>query len=164
MDRRDFFESLVYHTIDRRRFTQQSPVMPDVWIRYGLDPGGQLELIMVPDWNFTPVVLARELKERLKKDRTNEQLQLFRNSDEKSSAFVAYNQNVVVATLCFDELIRAVLPLSSWWGNFIANLDAKGQDQLVKHLKKSKKFAADLSRVLCGEKVHEFFTVTVWQT
>ncbi len=158
MDRRDFFESLVYHTIDGRRFTQQSPVMPDVWIKYGLDPGGQLELIMVPDWNFTPVELARELKERLKKDRTNEQLQLFRNSDKKSSAFVAYNQNVVVATLCFDELIRAVLPLSSWWGESISQLDVEGEDHLVQHLKKTKKCVSDIASVMGGDEAHQFFT------
>ena len=29
-DRRDFFENLVYHSFDRRRYLQQSPVIPDV--------------------------------------------------------------------------------------------------------------------------------------
>ena len=64
-DLRDFLESVVYHTGDRRRYTQQSPVMPDVWISYGMDPGEQLELLLVPDWHYTPAALAAALKERL---------------------------------------------------------------------------------------------------
>lgn len=31
-DRREFLEGLVYHSVDGRRFTQQTPIMPDVWI------------------------------------------------------------------------------------------------------------------------------------
>ena len=159
IDRRDFFENLVYYSIDHRRFTQQSPVMPDVWIRYGMDPDKRLEVIMVPDWNFTPIELAIELKDRLKKDRTNRQLQVFRSNEKKSrSPAVAYNQNVVVATLWFDELIRAVLPLSSWWGKNIAQLDANEEDQIFQRLKKPQKFVADLSDALCGEKEHPYIT------
>jgi len=51
-DRRDFFESLVYQSVGRRRFTQQSPVMPDVWIQYGMRPGQPQQLLMVPNCLF----------------------------------------------------------------------------------------------------------------
>ncbi len=86
-DLRDFLEGVVYHTGDRRRYTQQSPVMPDVWISYGMDPGEQLELLLVPDWHYTPAALAAALKERLdlNGDR-NKRLAKFRHSRKKSSS------------------------------------------------------------------------------
>ncbi len=120
-DRRDFFENLVYQTVDRRRFTQQSPVMPDVWIHYGMNPGEQQHLLMVPDWHYTPAALTGGIKERLSGDRDNARLRRFRLVPRNPEpAAVAHNQSAVVATLWFDQLIRAVLPLSGWWRDAIA--------------------------------------------
>jgi subtilisin family serine protease len=124
---REFFESLVYHTVDRQRFTQQSPVMPDVWISYGLEPGKKQELLMVPHWHHTAGDLALALKGRLAADRDGARLAAFRQPDDRPAA-IAYNQNAVVATLWFDQLLRAVLPLSEWWRDRIARIgDRKGR-------------------------------------
>ena len=57
-DLRSFLEEIVYQGRNQRRFTQQSPVMPDVWLEYGALAGNQLELLLVPDWNYTPAKLA----------------------------------------------------------------------------------------------------------
>ena len=70
-DRREFFENVVYHNVARRRFTQQSPVMPDVWIQYGLRPGTQCDLLMVADWHYTPTQLAASLNDNLARDHSN---------------------------------------------------------------------------------------------
>ncbi len=114
-DLRDFLEGVVYHTGDRRRYTQQSPVMPDVWISYGMHPGEQLELLLVPDWHYTPAALAAALKERLDLNGARKKrLAKFRRSGKNLPPAVAHNQNTVVATLWFDELVREVLPLSRW--------------------------------------------------
>lgn len=113
-DLRAFFENVLYHAVPPRRFTQQSPVMPDVWISYGMDPGRQVELLMVPNWHYTTADLAQELKDRLAADREGGfKPSRFRRGKAQSAA-VAHNQNVVVARLFFDELIRVVLPLSHW--------------------------------------------------
>lgn len=121
-DLRSFLEEIVYQGRNQRRFTQQSPVMPDVWLEYGALAGNQLELLLVPDWNYTPAKLAAELKNRLKRDQENESgLRQFRKKG--GSPKVAFSQNVVVARLWFDQLIRIALPLSHWWHKFVAQVD-----------------------------------------
>ena len=163
-DRREFFENLVYFTFQRRRFLQQSPVMPDVWIKYGLEPSKQIDLLMVPNWHFTTADLARELKERLKADHTNKKLAAFRAARGKGRPqAIAHNQNVVVATLWFDELIRAVLPLSDWWKRSIAQItNNSDKDQLHKRLKQQKTMEKDLVTAWGGTKPKQISSDVVW--
>lgn len=126
MDLRDFFEGLVYETGGNRRYLQESPVMPDVWIRYGLEPGIQQELLMVPDWKHTTADLSACLKDRLRQE--GEPPGPFRNPEvEPRPAAVAHNQHTVVATLWFDQLIRIVLPLSPWWRDAVVGLGGGGR-------------------------------------
>ena len=135
-DRRGFLEDVVYCGERQRRFTQQSPIMPDVWIRYGLSAGEQQEILLVPNWHHSTADLARAIKSRLKSDKTRQRqdmLSQFRK-DKGKPASIAFNQNVVVANLWFDELIRAVLPLSKWWRTSIAQIDMKPDERLVQSL------------------------------
>ncbi len=120
-DRRDFFEHVVYHGLDHRRFTQQSPVMPDVWIQYAMHPGEQQQLLMVPDYHYTTADLSAALRKRIAGDTTT-MARLRLVSKRIGPPAVVHNQNVVAATLWFDELVRAVLPLSGWWRDAIARV------------------------------------------
>ncbi len=135
-DRRGFLEDVVYCGERQRRFTQQSPIMPDVWIRYGMDAGEQQELLMVPNWHFSTADLAKAIKERLKTDKKHEKtLGQFRKG-KGTRPSIAFNQNVVVANLWFDQLIRVVLPLSKFWRTHIAQVDLKPAERLVQSLTK----------------------------
>jgi len=108
--------------------------MPDVWIRYGLYAGEQQELLLVPNWHYSTADLASAIKSRLKYDKPHQdKLRQFRNGKGKPAS-IAFNQNVVVANLWFDELIRAVLPLSKWWRTYIAQLDLEPDERVVKSL------------------------------
>jgi subtilisin family serine protease len=149
-DLREFFEQLVYHSASRR-FTQQSPVMPDVWIRFGTQPGRQQELLMVPDWNHTTAELASAMKARIAADEEFQGAAVYRHangdtdtgpaSDEELPAAprppgIAHNQNVVVATLWFDQLVRSVLPLSAWWQRSVAGVVKRSdRDRLAEGLR-----------------------------
>ena len=116
-DRREFFEQLVYHSVDGRRFTQQSPTMPDVWIQYGFDPGIQLDLLLVPDSAHSTAELARALRARLAED-ADRDLATFRYRRphvEPKPPAIAANTSVVAARLYLDEIVRVALPLSRWW-------------------------------------------------
>lgn len=145
-DRRDFFENLVYGGAKHRRFTQQSPVMPDVWIQYGMNPGRQQELLMVPNWHYTTADLTMQLKERLRADGKKRRFSRFRVSGkDRKPQKVVHNQNVVAATLWFDELVRAALPLSSWWLQSIARMhDRKDEDALHTLLEQKASFVKAL--------------------
>src|SRR5688500_4439495 len=82
IDEREFFERLVYHSSQGRRFTQQSPVMPAVWMHYGMNPGQRLDLLMEPDWHYTPAQLADMLAARLRLDESKKKrLDRFRLKD-----------------------------------------------------------------------------------
>lgn len=125
-DEREFFEKLVYHSTQGRRFTQQSPVMPDVWIHYGMEPGKQHELLMEPNWHFTPADLAAALSDRLALDKATA-FRAYRSGKAQGPA-IACNQNVVAVRLWFDQLVRAALPLSGWWKNSVAKLSIDDPD------------------------------------
>jgi serine protease AprX len=117
-DRRRQMETLIYGRQGTLRFTQDTPILPDVWLKYAEDPGGQHELLITPhdDARFGTTragELAKTLKERLARDDARQPPTAA--TARGPGAQVAYNQTTVVARLWFDELIRVVLPLSAWW-------------------------------------------------
>jgi hypothetical protein len=100
-------EELIFGTERFRRFTQDSPVMPDVWIAYGLDPGARQDLLLTPHVEASAPELGRVLRERLGGRETREH--------RPEEPRVAYNESYVVAELDFEELVKVALPLTHWW-------------------------------------------------
>src|ERR1043165_2278530 len=105
---RQFVEKLMFGTGRVRRFTQDSPVLPDVWLAYAgvmeeehlmRSRRGQLELLLTPYRDAQPGKVRKVLKERI----------------HDKSARVIYNQSTVMCDLTFEELVRCVLPITSWW-------------------------------------------------
>jgi serine protease AprX len=93
-------EEYVFGLPGERRFTQDSPVLPEVWVRFAEDPEGRQDLLLVPHKNSSAAVLVAALRERLGVDGARE---------------LAYNEGYVVARLDFHQLVRDVIPLSPWW-------------------------------------------------
>ncbi|RPJ26887.1 MAG: hypothetical protein EHM35_14570, partial [Planctomycetaceae bacterium] len=114
-----------------QRFTQDSPVLADVWIAYAQDPHSQQDLLLTPYQStlavsspgeggagaslLTPGRLAQVLEERLGQERRTARWKSWKPNRGGSSYEIAYNQSTVAARLWFDELVRVVLPLSRWW-------------------------------------------------
>ena len=109
---KDFFE-LVYGKSRRQRFTQDSPILPDVFIHYGESKDKRCDLLLTPHWSKTPTELSEVLAERLQGK--------LRSS--RSDPGLAHNQTVVVAELSFVDLVCGVLPLSSWWQRWLTTLN-----------------------------------------
>jgi serine protease AprX len=86
-----------------RRFTQDSPVMPDVWLAFGDDPAAAVDVLLSPFRGADAGALAAALREPLGSD-----------------GELAYNRAYVVVRVTLDELIAHVLPLSDWWQKEIA--------------------------------------------
>lgn len=121
----------VFQTFGRARRTQDSPVMPDVWLRYirvaeniakaRIDPNRSktspppsdlVDLLLTPWSGVRPGWVAKNLRDRLgstasKRKRPN----LF------SSARIAMTDSRVVVCANLETLVREVLPLSNWWRN-----------------------------------------------
>jgi serine protease AprX len=115
---REVFEKLIFGHRGSRRFTQDSPVLPDVWIAYSQEPDAQQDLLLNPNKLFPPGKLSKALNGRLQAERqTPHWIDL--HAQGPSDANIAYNQSTVVACLYFDELVRVVLPLTDWWAKYM---------------------------------------------
>ena len=106
---RDRIEELFYGKPEhQRRFTQDFPILPDVWIAYGRTPAERIELLLTPFSESSAAAVAAALRARLREDRAD------------AGARVLFNESVVLARLSFPELLRAALPLTQWWKRAIA--------------------------------------------
>ena len=150
--RRDWLEELIFRGEASRRFTQDSPVLPDVWLAFGeaycRDPRARRDLLLTPHRNASAAQLGYALQQRLRGERrTREWRAAHRGeSDADTAAHIAYNAASVAARLSFDELIRVVLPLSDWWREVVpsvgATLDAEARRAASRAL-----LLAELARV-----------------
>jgi serine protease AprX len=102
-----------------RRYTQDSPVMPDVWMAYGdADRDDRLDLLLEPHREAGAAALALAL-------------QLSRLTAARPDMQLAYNQSHVAAELTFEELVRGVLPMSRWWRDYLWPRDAEDVGQVL---------------------------------
>jgi hypothetical protein len=129
-------ERLIYGGGTARRQTQDSPILPDVWLRFGAwgehakrtpdgeavgDPNAAQQLLLTPYWGWTPGDVTRALREGL--------------GDDARTARIAYNQTYVALRLNFRQVVRLVLPLTSWWFDRVllnlARLPARGGGRIA---------------------------------
>ena len=106
-------ERMIQRALRSTRFTQDSPVMPDVWIAYGLR-GGALDLLLTPHWQTGSVGLAGALHARLGGGPRRVD-----GADPARAAAIAVTQSTIAASLTLEELVRAALPLSRWWHEYL---------------------------------------------
>lgn len=134
---RDLLEQLMLGTGRVRRFTQDTPVLPDVWLEYakgpddptrrtgggaGEDPYPAVKLLLTPYRENLTGDVRKALWERLGEQRKRPEWRRFRH-DPKEPPRLVYNQSTVAATLHFEDLIRVVLPMTDWWARLVQRLD-----------------------------------------
>ena len=88
-------QDLIYGSPPGRRYTQDSPVMPDVWLKYVEQD--RVDVLLTPQTGTSSGELARKVDRRTQ------------------NARVAHSETYVVAELSFDELVAKMLPLTLWW-------------------------------------------------
>ena len=104
MLQKQWIEDILYGERSNYRYTQDTPVLPDVWYRYAQNGGQKLSLLLTPSRDTSPSFLAGQVGRP-------------ENQDSRRTAF---NQTVVVAELTYQEMLREVLPLSVWWEREVA--------------------------------------------
>jgi len=122
---REQIEALIYGNPEQQlRFTQDFPVLPDVWIAFAEKPNERIELLLTPYNPIDAATLQRALRERLaveqpalERYRTQHQL-----GSSDSRARIIFNESVVFARMSFEELVRVALPLTEWWKQNFADL------------------------------------------
>ena len=98
--------ALVEHMLlgppDDRRQLQDSPILGDVWIAFASQPERALDLLITPYKDRTASTVALALEDRLGRSR-------------KDDPNVAFLQGIVAARLYFEDILRAVVPMTDWW-------------------------------------------------
>lgn len=93
---------LMYGYHDRQRFTQETPVLPEVWQSFAAYPAERQDLLITPWGSKSALALLRRLME---------------GEDGKAlvaKARLAPLQSFVAASLTFDEMLARLLPLTEW--------------------------------------------------
>jgi serine protease AprX len=120
------FEALIFKTYSKsHRYTQDSPVYPDVWLDYFNNSSNiqnfRADLILIPHRQSSASELFQILQQNLEK-----------RSSKSSSAdwLLASNGETVAASLTLDELLSVALPLTNWWQNYLWKDGVSTADQV----------------------------------
>ncbi|MGK2962124.1 MAG: hypothetical protein ACSLFK_08255, partial [Gemmatimonadaceae bacterium] len=117
--KREWLEDLMFTGAASRRFTQDSPVLPDVWLEYmkwsPQNRAHRVDLIITPHRNSSAPDLALALIQRLDADKDTAQWKEWHGTGPLAQAGLAYHQSAVVVKASFAELVRDILPMSEWW-------------------------------------------------
>jgi serine protease AprX len=114
---RESIDALMYG-IGGRRFTQDSPILPDVWEAYRKAPTEPQDLLISPHIDARSGLLAQDLRDGLKAFR--EKHPDGEAARVRQAARVAHMPGLVAANLYIDELLRLVLTRTPWWRRHIA--------------------------------------------
>lgn len=148
---RRWLEELVFSGDAPRRFTQDSPILPDVWLEYGENASlsDQQDLLLTPYRQVTPAALAGAVLSVVvdggrggtrKRDARRGHRRELRN-DVPPLHDIASNQSVVAARLSFDEMVQIAAALGSWptlgraggWRALAAELTTKDGRSRIAH-------------------------------
>jgi hypothetical protein len=103
---------LIFGTDRERRYTQDSPILPEVWIEYARNPDQAVDLLLTPHRDVSAGKSANAIRNRLAAEPK-------KYKRKGGSPEIAFAQGSVVARLYFEELIRVVLPMTPWWQRYV---------------------------------------------
>jgi subtilisin family serine protease len=106
---------MLFESVGGRRFTQDSPLLPDVWMAYAEDPGSPQDLLLIPHRDARTGQAAQELRTGINAMRARLLTAKAGAGNRREEVRIAHMPGVIVAKLYFDELIRLVLPRTAWW-------------------------------------------------
>lgn len=144
---RESIQQLVYGGNQARRFTQDSPILPDVWAAFGENPRKGIDLLLIPNRATNAGKAATDLNKRIKDFRRKRPYAPGEKRKKRERARIAHLPGVVAACLYFDELLELVLPSTIWWRGNIKERKAeleKRKTELGTHKAKLEKRKAEL--------------------
>ena len=112
-----FINTLLFETSGGHRFTQDSPILPNVWVAYALDPTGPQDHILTLHRDKSSGQAARILRKMLQRTRQRRKKTILKNGQQQDRGPVrmSYIPGQIAVSLYFDEMMRIALPLTPWW-------------------------------------------------
>lgn len=102
---------VVLQTFGQARHTQDSPILPDVWLEFAASPPEKrVPLILTPKTDKLPGFVARFLRERTPPE-----------------ARIATIRNAIGVDLTLYETLTLVTPMTDWWSGVCGRLRPAGQ-------------------------------------
>lgn len=119
----DVVNRILYGNGDRQRFTQDTPILPEVWQIYAARPGARQDLLITPLESTSALALLQNLL-RPEADDDKEKL--------RKGASFAPLQSYLAAKLTFGQLIHYLFPRTDWakeaWKTFQTSEAQKDRD------------------------------------
>jgi len=103
---RPLVEFILLGPEDDRRQLQDSPILGDVWLEFARNPAAALELLITPFREHAAGSVASALSEYSLLPKGG-----------LADPDIAYLQGIIAARLSFEEVLRFVVPMTSWWGD-----------------------------------------------
>lgn len=104
--KRAWLEELIFSGEAPRRFTQDSPVLPDVWLAYAeAERDCTKDLLITPYRDVPPGKIVKSIRDWIRLD----------DQGGEGAYDIAHNEAVVAVRLTFAQLIKVTLALSPWW-------------------------------------------------
>lgn len=112
---RNWVETILYGGGSHRRFTQDGPVLPDVWTKYleealRDEPDDRVAVLLEPHFDSTPALVSQRMKERLR--------------DRFEFTQTVYNRTVVSSWLNLPDLVLGVIPITRWYADIAEGRDS----------------------------------------
>jgi hypothetical protein len=158
---REQLEDLIYRQNGLTRFTQDSPVLPDVWFEFGSTPTARIDLLLNPHYEASPGRVAQVIEERLAVEQKSKAARRFKCDDTRGSD-IAYNQSTVVVRLCFHELIRVVLPLTPWWSKYVWTNEGRDLQQFLSEQKTRRALARAIDGDMSDPMMRSIDQQVIW--
>ena len=142
----------VFQTFGRARRTQDSPVMPDVWLRYirvaekiANDPAADrsdntIDLLLTPWSGARPGKIATQLRDNLKPEKKRGRKAT--DDGRLNRARIALSDSRVVACVDFETLVCDVVPMTGWWQRLLAKQPFAEQFERIKETVATNKMPA----------------------
>jgi serine protease AprX len=121
---------------DDRRQLQDSPILGDVWAEYGANPGKRLGLLIAPYRGEPAGEVAKKINDKLteaargtSKPTKKPTKRATKKEDEEGAekgAQISCVHGFIAANLTFEEVLRHVAPLTSWWADKFRPKPSKG--------------------------------------
>lgn len=126
--------AVMYGAGTHRRFTQESPILPDVWAYYlEQRADARARLLIVPWWGNPPFEVAKCMREGL-------------GEASFGGTNTVYNRTMVASELTLENLVKDIIPLTGWYGQIIQLIGTRRTTRSAK--KRSKRTSSRIARRL----------------
>ncbi len=102
MNSREAVATILYGGGAYRRFTQDGPILPDVWVKFFEAPGGRIPLLIEPWLDRSPAEVATRLRDAPRPGRL-------------ADMRIVFNRTTVSCAAALGDVVEFLLPCAAWY-------------------------------------------------